>query len=161
MPDSYAYVIRAPNEYFFTSDFGSAYTIVFSPYRELKLSENFQDSIFNVTLVSSAEKRPPKDYTVSRTVRDIFFDFFSKRNVCLIYMPDFSDGKHKIRNELFKRWVKHYDLHDKFELISIELEYEAHSLSIYTNIIYLKDYPFQNEVLAAFQRKIEEYEGIK
>jgi hypothetical protein len=150
------YPIRSPQsyEYRFTTDSTIEYVVLFSLY------DGINDTIFSVVIAPVNCTNPPKDYNVAATIRDVFCKFFSETTACIIYTPDFSDNRQEHRHLLFTRWFDGH-LPNEFELISVELEYTKHAVTLYTNLLFRTDYPHKVQVKNAFAKRLEYYQGLK
>ncbi len=149
--------------YHFITDEGVLYNLLFSlEESELVLDKTISSTIYNIILTPlDSKKVKGRDFKIGKTIYNIICDFESKNpNCCFTYTPDFTDGKHHVRNWLFNRWI---DSHGstKYNAINLEVNHISINETYYSTLLYSNNYSYGNEVTVAFEKKIMEYQVSK
>ena len=98
------------SHYYFQTDLGIQYDIVFEPDTSMISSGAYTIDIVNRQHIAS-----PVDLKLRQTITAIIEEFFEVNgNEVMLYITETGDGKQMFRNRLFIRWFNTYQHHDKY-----------------------------------------------
>jgi len=104
------------SHYYFQTDSGIQYDIVFAPDTSIINSGAYTIDIINRQHVAS-----PVDMKLRQTIIAIIEEFFEANgNEAMLYITETGDGKQMFRNRLFIRWFNLYSHHDKYIIRTAE-----------------------------------------
>lgn len=104
------------SHYYFQTDSGIQYDIVFAPDTSIINSGAYTIDIINRQHVAS-----PVDMKLRQTIIAIIEEFFEANgNEAMLYITETGDGKQIFRNRLFVRWFNLYSHHDKYIIRTAE-----------------------------------------
>ena len=104
------------SHYYFQTDSGIQYDIVFAPDTSIINSGAYTIDIINRQHVAS-----PVDMKLRQTIIEIIEEFFEANgNEAMLYITETGDGKQMFRNRLFIRWFNLYSHHDKYIIRTAE-----------------------------------------
>ena len=104
------------SHYYFQTDTGIQYDIVFAPDTSIINSGAYTIDIINRQHVAS-----PVDMKLRQTIIAIIEEFFEANgNEAMLYITETGDGKQMFRNRLFIRWFNLYSHHDKYIIKTAE-----------------------------------------
>ena len=148
------------NSYIFETDSKITYEIQFKPtpylfdkkYEFANLTFEFVISV----VYNSTHGRPPLDVQTSRTIANIFENFYLKtNNIVTIYICDSSDNRQMVRHRKFNIWFEefHEDLFLKIDTIFKDKE----GIRIPSSLIIKKDNPFRTQIFDEFAKISDSY----
>ena len=104
------------SHYYFQTDTGIQYDIVFAPDTSIINSGAYTIDIINRQHVAS-----PVNMKLRQTIIAIIEEFFEANgNEAMLYITETGDGKQMFRNRLFVRWFNQYSHHDKYIIRTAE-----------------------------------------
>lgn len=104
------------SHYYFQTDTGIQYDIVFAPDTSIINSGAYTIDIINRQYVAS-----PVDMKLRQTIIAIIEEFFEANgNEAMLYITETGDGKQMFRNRLFVRWFNQYSHRDKYIIRTAE-----------------------------------------
>jgi len=143
----YKYTLTEEGRYQFTTESGIEYFAYFldlSDYGPDFYTFNFERQEL---LKDDEKKAPGRD--VLDTICQILSDFFQKKTNAMLFVCDSTDGRAEGRRRLFAR--KFNSVNDgSFE--KIDRDGRTKYYSVYSSLIYRKDNPNKEELLAAFEQ---------
>lgn len=132
--------------YFFNTDYGVKIRLEFDADT---LSLSVLAYWFNITNVNLQPS--PHDKKVMPTIWTVVEEFFRINPEVLLYICDSANDQEAMRARLFKRWFNLYEGHERFYFKQMEIP-EEHTVN-YVSIIFPKDYPDAEGVIAEFDRQ--------
>ena len=152
---------KSDNIYYFETDLGLVYEVLFkpSPYLLGNEKSEFAEFIFEfiISIEQNNENKTPKvDKKIGETAAAIFKDFYLKKgNAVTIYICDSSDGKQLIRKRKFDQWFNEFRT---FEFTKIdELLLDSNKTEIPIGLIISKKNPFILQIVDAFVKIAIDY----
>jgi len=104
------------SHYYFQTDTGIQYDILFSPDTSI-----INSGAYTIDIVNRQHVISPVDVKLRQTITAIIEEFFEANgNEVMLYVTETGDGKQMFRNRLFVRWFNLYNLHDKFIIRTAE-----------------------------------------
>ena len=101
-----------PNSYFFETDLGIKYEVKFKPFEYFFTTQDFAKNTFEFVIdlnYNPTNRRPPLDRRVSKSISDIFEDFYLKFSETItIYVCDSSDSRQLSRSRKFHIWFEEF-----------------------------------------------------
>jgi hypothetical protein len=148
------------NSYFFETNSGIIYEVIFKPTPYLFGDEEsfFSDLIFEFSILvqfNSNEKLPAADSKIGLTAAEIFKDFYLKKgNSITVYICDSSDDKQAIRKRKFDSWFTIYNSSDFFKIDKVLVDADDNHFPI--SLILQDNNPFKHEILDSFTKLINQ-----
>ena len=147
LPHPYKYTLTEEGRYHFTTESGIEYFAYFldlSDYSPGLYTFNFERK----ELPKDDEKKAP-GCNVLDTICQILSDFFQQKTNAMLFVCDSTDGRAEGRRRLFSR--KFNSVNDgSFE--KIDRDGRTAYYSVYSSLIYRKDNPNKDDLLAAFEQ---------
>lgn len=98
------------SHYYFQTDTGIQYDIVFAPDTSI-----INSGAYTIDIVNRQHVASPVDMKLRQTIIAIIEEFFEANgNEAMLYITETGDGKQMFRNRLFIRWFNLYSHHDKY-----------------------------------------------
>lgn len=102
--------------YYFQTDTGIQYDIVFAPDTSI-----INSGAYTIDIVNRQHVASPVDMKLRQTIIAIIEEFFEANgNEAMLYITETGDGKQMFRNRLFIRWFNLYSHHDKYIIKTAE-----------------------------------------
>lgn len=123
------------NSYYFQTDTGAQYDILFTDAKGIFSSTALEDSeVSNIVINKVKSGTGKRDIKISLTIEAILEHFFKNTERILIYQCDNTDNKHVLRNRLFNAWFQNSSL--KTTISKLDYVFESQAPSYYTSLIY-------------------------
>ena len=104
------------SHYYFQTDTGIQYDIVFAPDTSI-----INSGAYTIDIVNRQHVASPVDMKLRQTIIVIIEEFFEANgNEAMLYITETGDGKQMFRNRLFIRWFNLYSHHDKYIIKTAE-----------------------------------------
>lgn len=104
------------SHYYFQTDTGIQYDIVFAPDTSI-----INSGAYTIDIVNRQHVASPVDMKLRQTIIAIIEEFFEANgNEAMLYITETGDGKQMFRNRLFIRWFNLYSHHDKYIIKTAE-----------------------------------------
>ena len=104
------------SHYYFQTDTGIQYDIVFAPDTSI-----INSGAYTIDIVNRQHVASPVDMKQRQTIIAIIEEFFEANgNEAMLYITETGDGKQMFRNRLFIRWFNLYSHHDKYIIRTAE-----------------------------------------
>ena len=104
------------SHYYFQTDTGIQYDIVFAPDTSI-----INSGAYTIDIVNRQHVASPVDMKLRQTIIAIIEEFFEANgNEAMLYITETGDGKQMFRNRLFIRWFNLYNHHDKYIIRTAE-----------------------------------------
>ena len=104
------------SHYYFQTDTGIQYDIVFAPDTSI-----INSGAYTIDIVNRQHVASPVDMKLRQTMIAIIEEFFEANgNEAMLYITETGDGKQMFRNRLFIRWFNLYSHHDKYIIKTAE-----------------------------------------
>jgi Family of unknown function (DUF6169) len=150
------------NTYFFDSQAGFTYSVMFKPSGYLFQNHLFfKEDVFEfvIGLINRPLGRLPlADPMIEPTIVRIFQDFFARRGVVVLYICDSSDNRQAIRHRMFSRW---FDRYRHLGFVKVDAELRDPTGIIYTSLILHRTYKHRADVVVAFWELTDEINAGK
>lgn len=133
------------SHFYFQTDTGIQYDIVFSPDTSIINSGAYTIDIVNRQFVAS-----PVDTKLKQTITAIVEEFFETNgNETMLYITETGDGKQMFRNRLFVRWFNLYNQNEKYIIRTAEgkMDGDDNFMAIFVR----KDNPRSQYVIEVFE----------
>ena len=101
------------SHYYFQTDHGIQYDIVFSPDTSI-----INSGAYTIDIVNRQHVASQLDQKLRQTIIAIVEEFFEANGN--VYLTETGDGKQMFRNRLFVRWFNTYEFHDKYIIKTAE-----------------------------------------
>jgi hypothetical protein len=109
------------SHYYFQTDTGIQYDIVFAPDTSI-----INSGAYTIDIVNRQHVASPVDMKLRQTIIAIIEEFFEANgNEAMLYITETGDGKQMFRNRLFIRWFNLYSHHDKYIIKTAEGEMDG------------------------------------
>lgn len=151
------------NSYFFETALGIKYEVKFKPFTYLFSNPYYANNTFEFVIdinYNPTDKRPPLDRRTSKTIADIFEDFFQKKDDTItVYVCDSSDSRQIARSRKFHIWFEEFQRKNfvKYDLSLIDSEGVMFPISI---ILHSKN-PYKIQIFKEFDDIAEGYNTEK
>ena len=104
------------SHYYFQTDTGIQYDIVFAPDTSI-----INSGAYTIDIVNRQHVASPVDMKLRQTIIAIIEEFFEANgNEAMLYITETGDGKQMFRHRLFIRWFNLYSHHDKYIIKTAE-----------------------------------------
>ena len=104
------------SHYYFQTDSGIQYDIVFAPDTSI-----INSGAYTIDIINRQHVATPVDMKLRQTIIAIIEEFFEANgNEAMLYITETGDGKQIFRNRLFVRWFNLYSHHDKYIIRTAE-----------------------------------------
>ena len=104
------------SHYYFQTDTGIQYDIVFAPDTTI-----INSGAYTIDIIKRQHVASPVDMKLRQTIIAIIEEFFEANgNEAMLYITETGDGKQMFRNRLFIRWFNLYSHHDKYIIRTAE-----------------------------------------
>lgn len=152
-----------PNAYYFTTDFGLAYEVLFERSGYIFPEHpDLDPTVFELVIkliVNNTGRRTPPDAKIAATIADIFKAFLAQNERIVIYICDSSDLRQIARARKFDGWYEYYR---GIDFIKINRNILDPSGEIYlTALIIRHDNPNRVRIFEAFDRLTSGQNGEK
>lgn len=133
------------SHYYFQTETGIQYDIVFSPDTSIINSGAYTIDIINRQHVASRF-----DQKLRQTITAIIEEFFEANgNEVMLYITETGDGKQMFRNRLFVIWFNTYEFHDKYIIRTAEGKMDG--MDNFMAIFVRKSNPHSQYVIEVFE----------
>ena len=108
----------------------------------------FNEGVYQFYLVNLSSKTIGVDKNISETVRVVIEEFFTHKEVVMLYICDTTDKRQESRDRLFKIWFNTYEKSSSYTLYTEGMTID--NVRYFSSILLRKDHPLFIEVLSAF-----------
>ncbi len=151
------------NGYIFETNLGVEYEVKFKSTPYLFSSKSlYADNIFEliITVLKTNLGRPPFDRRTSKTISDIFEDFYQKfSETVTIYICDSSDGRQMARSRKFHIWFEEFQ-HENYLKIDVIL-IDSEKKRFPTSLILRRNNPYLLQIFEEFESITSGYSAEK
>jgi hypothetical protein len=115
----------------------------------------YSEGVYQFYLINLSSKTIGVDKKISETIRVVIEEFFSHKEVVMLYICDTADTRQEYRDRLFKIWFNTYEKNDLYALYSEGLTID--NVHYFSGILLRKDHPSHINILSAFHNFIAEH----
>jgi len=115
----------------------------------------YREGVYQFYLINLSSKTIGVDKNISETVRVIIEDFFTHKEVVMLYICDTADMRQEFRDRLFKIWFNTYEKCDLYSLYTERMTID--NVRYLSSVLLRKDHPLHNQVLGKFHDFISEH----
>lgn len=131
------YIDTVSRSYYFNTDTGAHYEILFTDGKPLFSSTEIKDlEVSNIVINKTRQGTGIKDPQISLTIEAIIQHFFADQDRVLIYTCDSVDSKHLLRYRMFNTWFEQSRF--KSQVIKLDFKFENASPMYFTSMIFHK-----------------------
>ena len=115
----------------------------------------FSEGVYQFYLINFSSKTIGVDKNISETVRVVIEEFFTHKEVVMLYICDTTDMRQEYRDRLFKIWFNTYEKNDLYTLCDEGMTID--NVHYFSSVLLRKDHPLYLKVLSAFHNFIAEH----
>ena len=138
------------NSFMFETKNGIVYSVGF-----LRDVSFYGEGVYQFYLMNMSGKTISADKNISETVRVIIEEFFTQKEVVMLYICDTSDGRQASRERLFRIWFNTYIQNDSYSLLTESVLIE--NIRYYSSVLLRKDHPKMITVMNSFTNFFKEH----
>lgn len=142
--------------YSFTTDYKVEYSVAFIDSTDMFTNTSTGEHLSNIYTINIDKMNGVEargDSKVRETVERIIEHFFSDRERALIYICDYTDGKHYHRKRKFNGWFVGSDSCQDY--IKHDAEFNSEEGLHLASIIYHVEHPFINDMRDSYYEVVE------
>ena len=136
--------------FMFETKYGVVYSVGF-----MQDVSFYREGVYQFYLINLSSKTIGVDKNISETVRVIIEDFFTHKEVVMLYICDTADMRQEFRDRLFKIWFNTYEKCDLYSLYTERMTID--NVRYLSSVLLRKDHPLHNQVLGKFHDFISEH----
>ena len=114
------------------------------------------EGVYQFYLVNLSGKTIGRDDDISETVRVVIEDFFTHKEVVMLYICDTADGRQASRDRLFRAWFYSFEESESYTLHTEGMMID--NVRYLSSVLLRKDHPLYMKVLSAFHNFITEHD---
>ena len=115
----------------------------------------YNEGVYQFYLINLSSKTIGVDKNISETVRVVIEEFFSHKEVVMLYICDTADMRQEYRDRLFRIWFYTYENSNLYSLYSEGMIID--NVHYFSSILLRKDHPLHNQVISSFHDFIVEH----
>ncbi len=108
----------------------------------------YREGVYQFYLINLSSKTIGVDKNISETVRVVIEEFFTHKEVVMLYICDTTDLRQESRDRLFKIWFNTYEKSDSYSLYTEGMTID--NVRYLSSVLLRKDHPLHNQVLNKF-----------
>lgn len=112
------------------------------------------EGVYQFYLVNLSGKTIGRDDDISETVRVVIEEFFTHKEVVMLYICDTADGRQASRDRLFRAWFYSFEESESYTLHTEGMMID--NVRYLSSVLLRKDHPLYMKVLSAFHNFIVE-----
>lgn len=113
------------------------------------------EGVYQFYLVNLSGKTIGRDDDISETVRVVIEEFFTHKEVVMLYICDTADGRQASRDRLFRAWFYSFEENESYTLHTEGMMID--NVRYLSSVLLRKDHPLYMKVLSAFHNFITEH----
>ncbi len=113
------------------------------------------EGVYQFYLVNLSGKTIGRDDDISETVRVVIEEFFTHKEVVMLYICDTADGRQASRDRLFRAWFYSFEESESYTLHTEGMMID--NVRYLSSVLLRKDHPLYMKVLSAFHNFITEH----
>ena len=113
------------------------------------------EGVYQFYLVNLSGKTIGGDDDISETVRVVIEEFFTHKEVVMLYICDTADGRQASRDRLFRAWFYSFEENESYTLHTEGMMID--NVRYLSSVLLRKDHPLYMKVLSAFHNFITEH----
>lgn len=115
----------------------------------------FSEGVYQFYLINLSSKTIGTDRNISETVRVVIEEFFSNKEVVMLYICDTTDMRQESRDRLFKIWFHTYEKNSSYSLYSEGMTID--NVHYFSSILLRRDHPLYMNAISAFHNFIADH----
>ena len=115
----------------------------------------FSEGVYQFYLINLSSKTIGADRNISETVRVVIEEFFSNKEVVMLYICDTTDTRQESRDRLFKIWFHTYEKNSSYSLYSEGMTID--NVRYFSSILLRRDHPLYMNAICAFHNFIVDH----
>ena len=113
------------------------------------------EGVYQFYLINLSGKTIGRDDDISETVRVVIEEFFTHKEVVMLYICDTADGRQASRDRLFRAWFYSFEENESYTLHTEGMMID--NVRYLSSVLLRKDHPLYMKVLSAFHNFITEH----
>lgn len=115
----------------------------------------FSEGVYQFYLINLSSTTIGVDKNISETVRVVIEEFFSHKEMVMLYICDTTDMRQESRDRLFKIWFDTYIHNGSYTMYNACMTLD--NVQYFSSIILRKDHPFHDNIISTFHNYILEH----